>query len=602
METSAPEVTGTLRTANDPTWDPVLESALWGDLCRRSFWWFVQVAWGAHWYMRANPHERWLTESIHRPICDWLQAHVEEWERRRAAGEKRRTKLALIIPRFFGKTVLATKALPLWLQVRNPDLATFIGSETVEKAVDFLRPVKAVLDGADPYARFTKLYGNWFVPERLWTNRAIVHAARRAVGRSEASFDTWGVEQGITGAHPDVGIFDDPISEEKLKESNAWIDNVNNSMAAVRPAFRTDSLFILVCTRYRDNDAAGTAFSTEGVRSWTGMQCPEERFLPTPDGEWDVYFLQALDQKGESILPGVWPTDELRKYEKSKPIFFAAQMMNDPASGEHVPLTMEQVDQLWIDSKDLPSYMQYTVHLDTAFKTPSRAGRGDDNVIVVFGHDPRGNGDVYFIEGLGSNTWRIEEFTDELVRLCQRYKRDGKRIRVITDEKEMGGKANTWEMWLRSAFAGAGVVLPPVKVLTRGRNKKEVRLREAVGFWVDGHVRLVRGAPGVHRLVSQMVRLGVSAHDDWADAAADVFAPEVYRPMLNPALSGGKDDGAYPVQPGDDILGRRASNDEARRYYDVAHGEWVENIFSKREEEMSNWAAGILPHLRENAD
>jgi hypothetical protein len=587
-----------LPTLGVPLADPIgwsvdAEVALWSDICRKNFWWFLQVAWGAHWYMRANAHDRWVTERLHKPICDWLQTHVEDWERRRLSGEKRRTKLALVIPRSYGKTVIATKALPLWVQLRNPDLATYIGSETVEKAIDFLRPVKSVLDGSDPFARFTHLYGNWFSPERLWTNRTVVHAVRTAVGRSEPSFDTWGVEQGITGAHPDWGIFDDPISEEKLKESGAWIDAVNNAMAALRPAFRTDSFFMLVCTRYRDNDAVGKALSEEGVRSWTGMQVPEEKFQPRDDGEWDVYFLQALDTVGVSTFPEMWPTEELRRYEKSKPIFFAAQMMNDPASGEHMALTMEQVDQLWIEPKDLPSYMQYTLHMDTAFKLPTRAGRGDENVIEVWGHDPRGNGDVYYIEGFGSNTWRIEEFTDELLRLCQRYKRFGKRIRMMTDEREMGGKANTWEMWLRSSFAGAGITMPPLKVLNRSRGKKEVRIREAAGFWVDGHVRIVRGAPGAHKLVSQMVRLGVAAHDDWADAAADVFAPEVYRPMLNPALSGGQDDGAYPIQPGDDILGRRLSDEGARKLYDVAHGEWVDKFFDEKEEEMSRWAAAI---------
>lgn len=579
---------------DDPIgWSVDAEVALWSDICRRSFWWFLQVAWGAHWYMRANAHDRWLTERLHKPICDWLQAHVEDWERRRLSGDKRRTKLALVIPRSYGKTVIATKALPLWVQLRNPDLSTYIGSETVEKAIDFLRPVKSVMDGSDPFARFTRLYGNWFSPERLWTNRTVVHGVRRAVGRSEPSFDTWGVEQGITGAHPDWGIFDDPISEEKLKESGAWIDAVNNAMAALRPAFRTDSFFMLVCTRYRDNDAIGTALSTEGVRSWAGMQVPEQRFEPRETGEWDVYFLQALDTAGVSTFPEMWPTEELRRYEASKPIHFAAQMMNDPASGEHMALTMEQVDQLWIDQKDLPSYMQYTVHMDTAFKIPSRVGRGDENVIQVWGHDPRGNGDVYYIEGIGSNTWRIEEFTDELIRLCQRYKRFGKRIRVMTDEKEMGGKAGTWENWLRSSFAGAGLIMPPFKVMVRSRTKKEIRIREAAGFWVDGHVRIVRGAPGAHKLVSQMVRLGIAAHDDWADAAADVFAPEVYRPMLNPALAGSRDDGAYPVQPGDDILGRRISDDAARRFYDAAHGEWVDRFFDETEEEMSKWAENL---------
>jgi len=562
------------------------ERMIWASLCRENFWLFLQEAWGARRFMEANPNERWLTERLHKPICDWLQMHVEEWEVARRAGHKVRKKLALVIPRSYGKTVIATKALPLWAHVRQPNLSTYIGSETVEKAIDFLRPVKAVMDGTDSFGRFTEFYGSWFNPERLWTTRTVIHGAREQMGRSEASFDTWGVEQGITGAHPDFGIFDDPISEEKLKESGAWITAVNTSIAALRPAFRTDSFFMLVGTRYRDNDAIGTYLKSEGVRSWTGMSCPQDDFMPRADGEWDVYFLQALDNKGESTFPEMWPTPELRRYEASRAIEFASQMMNDPASGEHMALTMEQIEQLWVDPKDIPTYMQYTVHMDTAFKVPARQGRGDENVIEVWGHDMRGNGDVYYIEGYGSNTWRIEDFTDELLRLCQRYKKMGKRIRLMTDEREMGGKATTWESWLRSSFAGAGMTMPPFTSLARSRLKKEIRIREAAGFWVDGHVRLVRGAPGAHRLIQQMVRLGIAAHDDWADAAADVFAPEVYKPMLNPAKAGDNDKGAYPRQPGDDMLGRRLTDDGARRYYDVANSEWVSDFWASRELEQ----------------
>jgi len=573
-------------------WSSDDEAALWADICRESFWWFLQIAWGAAFYMEANPHDRWLTERLHKPICDWLERHARDWEGRRAAGLKERKKLAVILPRSYGKTVIVTKALTLWAHIRNPNIATYIGSETAEKALDFLRPVKAVLDGSDGFSRFTKLYGNWYNPERLWTHRTLVHAMREQVGRSEPSFDTWGVEQGITGAHPDWGVFDDPISEEKLKDSGAWISSVNTAIAALRPAFRTDSFFVLVGTRYRDNDAIGTYLPMEGVKTWSGMQCPEARLSPQERGEWDVYYLQALDNNGESTFPEMWPTEELRKYQGSKSIEFASQMMNDPASGEHMVLTMEQVDQLWVEKENLPSYLSYSIHCDTAFKAMARMGRGDESVVVVFGHDMRGNGDVYYIEGYGSNTWRIEEFTDELLKICQNYKRQGKRIRILTDEREMGGKTGTWESWLRSAFAGAGVLMPPFQLLNRSKLKKELRIREAAGFWVDGHVRLIRGAPGVHRLLTQMIRIGVSAHDDWADAAADTFAPEVYKPMLNPERSSG-DDGAYPVQPGDDFLGRRLTNDAVRKFYDVANGQWVNKFFDEREEEMSKWAANI---------
>ncbi len=554
-------------------WPLEAERDLWRDICAKDFWWFLQIAWGAHFFMLANPNKRWVTERLHKPICDWLQIHVERWEENRAQGIKERTKVALIIPRSFGKTVIGTKALSLWAHVRNPDIASFIGSEVLTKAVDFLRPIKTVMEGGDPFAWFTWLYGNWFSAERPWTHTSVVHAARKAVARSEPSFDTWGVEGGITGTHPDWGVFDDPLSEEKLKESGSWITTVNQSMAALRPAFSTDSFFMLSLTRYRDNDVAGTYLSLEGIRSWTGHPPTDERFRISEDGEWDVYFLQCYDAEGLSILPEVWPTKELRGYEKTKPVEFAAQMMNEPGSGEHMELTAEQVSQIWIDREHLPMQLHITVHLDTAFKENKQRGSGDESVIEVWGHDPRGTGDVYFLEGYGSNTWRIEDFTDELIRIAQRLKSQGKRIRLMTDDKEMGGKAGTWVNWLRGQFAGSGLKMPPFLQLTRQGTRKIIRMREAAGFWVDGHVKLVKDAPGAQKLIGQMIRLGITAHDDWADAAADVFASEVYRPMLNPARGGQENQGA-PASPGDDVLKSRL-RDETRRYYDLSNHEWA---------------------------
>jgi hypothetical protein len=562
-------------------WDLDAERELWADICRRNFWWFLQIAWGAHFYMESHPNEQWLTSRVHKPICDWFQTHVEQWEQNRAEGKKVRTKLAIIIPRSFGKTVTFTKAGSLWAHVRNPDLASYIGSEVLTKAIDFLRPIKTVMEGSDPHSWFAWLYGVWFSPERLWTHGAVVHGARRVTSRSEPSFGTWGVEGGITGAHPDWGILDDPLSEEKIKESGGWLSTVNQSVAALRPAFRTDSLFMFSLTRYRDNDVAGTYLKLEGVKSWHGHPPTNTDFTIREDGEWDVYFLQAYNADGSAVLPEVWPISELRPYEKHHPAVFAAQMMNEPGSGEHMELTVEQVAQLWVDEKDVPPNLKLTLHLDTAFKTNKTRGTGDESVYELWGHDPRGNGDVYYLEGDGSHDWRIEQFTDRIIILAQKLKQKGKRIYLMTDDKEMGGKAGTWIQWLKSQFHGAGLVMPPLLQLTRQGANKIVRMREAAGFWVDGHVRLIRGSPGSEKLVHQMVRLGISAHDDWADAAADVFAEEVYRPMLNPSKRT-QDRGAIPRQPGDDLLGRWGNRaDEARYWYDLTNSEWVKGVWER---------------------
>jgi hypothetical protein len=559
-------------------WDLNAERELWADICRESFWWFLNIAWGAYFYMEDNPSDRWLTVRVHKPICEWFENHVKEWERNRGAGIKERKKLAIIIPRNFGKTVTFTKSGSLWEHVRNPNLSSYIGSEVLTKAMDFLRPIKTVMSGDDPYARFAWLYGNWYSPDRVWTHGTVVHSARSTTGRSEPSFGTWGVEGGITGAHPDWGSLDDPLSEEKIKESGNWLTTVNQSVAALRPAFRTDSFFMLSLTRYRDNDVAGTYLKLEGVASWNGHPCTNSDLEPRDGGSWHVWFLQAYNSDGTATLPEVWPLKQLKEYEHDHPAEFAAQMMNEPGSGEHMELTIEQIAQLWVNKEHVPDHLTLTLHLDTAFKTNKTRGSGDESVFELWGHDPRGNGDVYYLEGYGNNRWRMEEYIDEIIKLVQRLKSQGKRLRLITDDKEMGGKTGSWENALISNFHGSGLKLPRFIPLARQGTQKIVRMREAANFWVDGHVRLVRGAPGAEKLVHQMVRLGVSAHDDWADAAADVFADEVYKPMLL-GRSVKSNDKNVPLQPGDDVLRPGLTKDEARQIYDYHLKEWVKFQF-----------------------
>ena len=580
-------------SASNPTFLPNLpwkleeERELWRDICRSSFWYFCKVGWGIDHYMKENPHDQWLSEEIHKPLCDWLQRHVEEWERRRNASQKRRTKIAIIVPRGFGKTMLVTKALNLWTQVRNPNLSNFIGSEVGPKASGFLDPIKQVMKGDDPYACFAWLYGSWYDPERTWNQGEVVHGARAAVAKSEPSFATWGIKKGITGAHPDIGILDDPISEEKLTEEGTWLDTVNRGVGALRPAFRSDSLFILVCTRYRDNDVAGVSLLKEGICEWEGMHPRDKRMMEAirDDGEWNVYFLQALNEHDESILPEVHSTFELKSYRRSLPREFAAQMMNEPGSGEHMPFPTAEIERCYVSPSDVPTNLIYTIHLDTALKDARRIGKGDETVIIVVGHDPKGSGDVYFIEGYGSNTWTPEIFLDKLSGILHRYRKEKRKILALTDEINPGDKFKGESMWketLRSWLIGAGLErLPQIELIARSRGTSEsVKIMQSFSYWWDGHVKLIKGAPGVEVLEEQVTRYGILGMDDWVRAFTDCFTPRIYRRVKN---TSNKNLGDELRLPGDELLkGFTApkSDDDYRYLYDhlapdIKEEDWI---------------------------
>lgn len=541
------------------------------------------MAWGLDHLFKEPGELRWLTKRVHKPILDWLQTAITRWKTNRRRGIAKREQLGLIVPRGFGKTWLATKAAGLYMHVDEPNMSTYIGSETHPKAMEFFGPVGAVMSGEDPYAWFAWLYGNWRHPDRTWGKSAVVHGYRQSMSLTEPSYSTFSVEKGITGYHPLSVFYDDPISKEKLREGGTWLTAVLDSMDAIYPALRNDSFFCYVVTRYLDDDVAGSTMKTEGVKTWTGHP-PDDRRIAEKIGQgvWNIYFLQARDladrtefPKGRPVLPEAgWDDEALSAYEARNSQEYNAQMMNSPGTGEHMPITRDQIDALVIKRKDLPPIEYATIHIDTAFKNDERTGKGDNSAIVVWLHDLRPTGIVYLDRVLYSNAWRSDQFDDQLLSTILDLRRRGIRIRAITDEAEMGGKRGVYRQHLEQLLTGADLRVPEILQFNRAGTRKTLRIREAAGYWIENFVRLIDNAPNREQLEDEMLKIGFAAHDDVSDAAADVFRPELWR---RPVFDGTPLDDHPPlVFPGDEVLrdGRLTprTNDHLRELYDAKYG------------------------------
>lgn len=545
------------------TWDLGAERDLLADSCLKDFWNYARFGFG----IALNPDGWWLDEAVHKPLCDWLTGIANRWFEMRRGGEGNQERFYILIDaaRGAGKSVVVTKAFTTWLHLRDPNLATVIDSVTSTKAQEFSEVLKRFYEGLDPCALYPWLYGKWEGVDP-WTKGRFTHRARR-LNRSEASVETSSVETGITGDHPDHLIIDDPLTREKLRDSGNWVGLANTHVTALFPALKNNSLCILCATPYIDGDVVTNAIMLDGVKEVIGYKLPLEyqRYVRA-DGKWLMFFMPAADaESGEPLMPKVWPRASLDEYQRKSPADYAAQVCLRPGAGDQVPLTMEQLQDRLIERKQVPKNISITIHSDTAFKDPKRMGKGDDSVIEVWGHHPE-SGDVYYLEGHGSNRWRAEDYLERLVAVVQRLKKNYT-IRWMTDEKTIGGKDGAWRLLLQSAFSNAGMWMPPfLEIDRRTQDKKVARIAETAGYWVDGHVYLVREAPGLAPLMWQMSRIGISEHDDWADAAADVFHPEIYRPFLPP---GGDAQPPYPQRPWDlDLKTGHIDNDQARGVYD----------------------------------
>lgn len=545
-------------------WDLQAERELWADICTKDFYWFIREAWG----LDHNPKIRFFTPRVHKPICEWLQHFGLAWLAARQNPVPERTYLALEIPREYGKTTLIGAFL-LWLHLHDVDLSAYIGSETLTQSEMWFLPTHQTMKGSNYYARFHWLYGVWESRDRRFSKSEVIHAARRDLAIKEPSFGIWGVATGITGVHPDILDLDDPISYERLETDSGWFDTVNHHVDSLIPILKANGLMIWPGTRYGAGDHFGKGFAALGIKSVAGHALPDEDAAHVrPDGMFHVYFLQGRTRDGKPHFPEQWPESRLAEFQKKNPLRYAAQIMNAPSSSEFNPFTLEQARNIWIEKKDVPfPALRYTIHCDTAFKYQARQARGDESVIVVFGHLPT-SGDVYYVEGYGSNTWRNEDFGNKLVSIVQRYRAMRRRVALITDELEFGGKAGSWEALLRNYFHHVNLPMPPLIFLNRAGKNKTARITEAAGYWADGHVKVIRDAPGAERLIKQMTEIGTGGFDDWSDAAADVFNKEVYVPMRRLGADSG--DSPIPHYPGDEYLKTGILSDrEASRIADA---------------------------------
>jgi hypothetical protein len=569
-------------------WDLEAERDLWTSICApnswhgpdgesvgthtKSLWYFIHYGWGAEMYFRNHPEKpRWLIERVHGPYIAWLQEQVLEWKAARRRGSRERFYIAVVIPRAFGKTVTSTKCTLLWSHLDEPDMSTLICSATHPLAKDILGSVENVISGKDSESWFAWMYGVWFNPDREWSETAAVHGYRRSTNLSEPSFDTTGVGIGMTGYHHDQHCWDDPIIINKDRPGGVYMDGVHQAVDASFNALQPNGLLMFTLTRYGDDDICGRHLRNEGIKTWTGMECPNitlSEKVPFGKGAWRVYFLQAEDElTGKAILPEVYDEKKIAEHKRRDPEDFACQYQNNPGTGEHSPLVEKQLYEMFMDYEQFRHNVPVegaSVHIDTAFKRLENVRKGDDTAILVAFHDARPNGLVYIDTDklVASNELRAEDFDDRLIDVFLKLRARQYHVKALTDEAEMGGKAGIFKNHLVATLRGAGIRVPRILQFNRSGTIKRARIRTSAGFWAEGFVRILLhrdkdGAwiipPVVKKFFNQMLRIDAVAHDDIADAQADIWTEGVWRRPTSPEGMAG-DEGSVPRGPGDSNL------------------------------------------------
>lgn len=523
-------------------WPTELERQLYAEACRTNFSTFVRKVYG----VERNPKGTWWDDAVHGPLCRWLQDEAIGWLERRRLGIRQRTYIAALLPRGAAKTNLITKALLLWLHLHDPEISCYIGNEKRENAIDFLSVIKDHLAGADDFSWWQWLYGSWRTADSKWRLDGIVHAARKG-SRSEASFGILSVGTGLTGKHPDVICLDDLVSYEGLESDVDHFQTAYNFISSLIPVVEADGLIIMVGTRYGDGDPMGKVFASMGIKSVAGMTTDKD-YQPTDGGAWSVYFLSGRNPDGSPAIPSVWSEAEMKSWERMDPVKYAFQVLNRPSANPFRQLREDEFDACLIPG--IPSKLQVSIHLDTAFRHTSRQAAYSESAIVALGHDTANRGILTFLGAWSSRDWDVSEFSRELISRVRAFEANGMRVRMITDEAVAGGKSGTFESGLRADFARAKVRMPRFLTLIRqGGPSKDVRITEAIAMVRKGLLRVWAAAPGLHDFRYQLCSHPGGAKNDIIDAFADGYHQEAYSAMAQ-YVAESKDEKKAPVRWG----------------------------------------------------
>lgn len=570
-------------------WNLQAERDLWRAICApnrwfdendqptthpESLWWFTHIAFGAEFYFRTPGNRRWMVDRVHKPLLEWLQNIILDWKAQRLRDPEKATRYyAMVIwPRAFGKSVTVTKAASIWNHLDEPDMSSILCSSTKPLSQDLLLTISTVVSLPNADAWFCWLYGIWKVPRRKWTEDYVVHGYRKTISLSEPSFDTTAVGVGMTGYHPLWAVWDDPIYADKLREGGTYMDTVHTSVDATYPALSTMGFFLIVGTRYLDDDVCGRHLRDEGVLSWDGMPCPDPvgvtEKIPFGQGVWRVHFWQAEDEMtGTPTLPEVMSAAEIQRAKTSNPDDFAKQYQNNPGQSEATPILWDQIKACFVDYAEVRQLpiSECSIHFDTAFKNAKNVQKGDDSAIVPVLHDDRPNGLVYLHTDhiCASNAWRDDQFNDELLKRMRLIRKEGYRIKCLTDEKETGGKEGVYARQIDALLRGAGFPATKFYQFNRQGTNKRVRIRASIGFWTEGYVRILLHKdaegkwiipPAVSKLLNQILRIDVVKHDDLADCTADIWVQGVWRKPSFDTYPQNRDEGMPIRHMGDDAI------------------------------------------------
>lgn len=209
-----------------------------GELCRRSFYRFLQEIWPE--LVTEDPVYNWHIKYL----CDELQEACERLARREDCQED----IVINIPPGETKSTICTQALPVWLWTLDATMRTLTASYGDALSINHSTKSRDIIRSS----KFRKMYPHIVLKRDSDTK----HLYKNTAGGERMATSVGGAG---TGFHAHLIVVDDPInphaaeSETKRKEANIFMDQT----LSTRKVEKRITLTVLVMQRLHEEDPTG---------------------------------------------------------------------------------------------------------------------------------------------------------------------------------------------------------------------------------------------------------------------------------------------------------------------------------------------------------
>ncbi len=372
----------------------------------------------------------------------------------------------ILVPRGGFKSTIITVSYTIWRLIKNPHLRVLIGSYSMDKARQYLAEIKGhfednkelILLFGDHYNK--KARGRWTKEELQLYNPSPENKKKAGLVpfKNMHNVKAVGLESFFTGLHPDIGIFDDLVSEKNIATQDQ-LDKPKRFLKYIEPMIEPGGEINVVGTRYDFRDTYQDLID---------------------GGMFDVHVRAAIGEGGKLWFKEKLTPQHLRAKEiRLGSYIYSCQYMNNPISPDDVIFRDRWVNRCEVDSCPIPiDEMNRQMWVDPA----ATAGRKSDNsAIIVTGMDRQNN--LWVLHTVREKL-ADEDLVGTMLDVYEQWKPDS----LMCEAQTFQGLLEPLVM--RAAMdRGQLVNFEPVKQSTR--QSKVYRIRSMVPFFQAGKIKIL---------------------------------------------------------------------------------------------------------------